>query len=162
MQALILTPAANEQPTSSFATLDTRNVHPILAFTQGGNLCTVFSDFLPASYGGNGLTNTIVWAAVPTTGNVTWSVAYEALAAEALAPGSQDIDSDGFASAVSSSATAVPGTSGQLAYTDIATTSGAQMDSLAAGQAFRIKLCRTDNDAGGDAQALRLVITETP
>jgi len=54
---------------------------------------------------------------------------------------------------------------GEPAYDTIAFTNGAQMDSLAAGESFRLRIYRDanngDDDMAGDAQLLRIEIQET-
>ena len=81
-------------------------------------------------------------------------------------PAHTDIDADSFAADQGGSITA-NGTSGISSNTDIAFTSGAQMDSLAAGEPFRLRVTRdgdgttgTDN-ATGDAQLWLIEMRET-
>jgi hypothetical protein len=159
----VFTPHANMPPSSGFATIDTRNGHLVLDFDPTSDESAIFGGVLPRNYGGGGITVRLYWSATSaTSGSVRWDAAIERLADEA-----QDTDSDGFASAQSATATA-PSTSGQLQYTDIAFTDGAQMDSLAAGEAFRLKVTRDadasgggTDDAAGDAELHRVEIRET-
>jgi hypothetical protein len=154
-------PADNEPPTASFATLDTRNSHPVLDFDASADEHAVFTGVLPRHYAGGGITVTLYWgASSATTGNVIWNTAVERLEDEGT-----DTDADSFATANASSAVACPSTSGAIQYTTIAHTSGAQMDSLAAGEMFRIKVTR-DADNGsdtmtGDAELFAVEIKET-
>lgn len=152
----------NEPPTSNYATIDTRNSQPCLDFDAGTDETAVFSGVLPRHYAGGGITVALLWAASSaTSGTVRWDVSIERQADEA-----QDLDSDGFASAQSAGGTA-PATSGMLQYTDIAFTDGAQMDSLAAGERFRIKVTRDadgsggTDDATGDAELFAVEVRET-
>ncbi len=153
-------PLANEPPTSNFATLDTRNSHPCLDFDAGTDESAIFTGVLPRHYSGGGITVSLRWAASSaTSGNVVWNTAIERIDDEGL-----DIDADSFATANAATA-AAPATSGMAQYTDVAHTSGAQMDSLAAGESFRLKVTR-DADNGsdtmtGDAELLGVEIRET-
>lgn len=153
---------ANEPPTSNYATLDTRNAQPCLDFDASTDESAIFSGVLPRHYSGGGLTVALLWAATSaTSGTCRWSVAFERQADEA-----QDLDSDGFATANTAGATA-PGTSGALQYTEIAFTDGAQIDSLAIGERFRIKVIRDadgtsgTDDMTGDAELFAVEIRET-
>lgn len=155
-----LLPLANEAPASTFATFDLRNGHPVLDFDAGTDESAVWTSVLPRHYGGGGLTVTIYWSATSaTTGNVIWNVQIERIDDEGL-----DIDADSFASAQAVTA-AAPGTTGMVQYSTLTFTSGAQMDSLAAGELFRLKLTR-DADNGSDtmtsdAEAIAIEIRET-
>lgn len=143
----ILTPAANEPPSSNYATLDTRNGHLVLDFDAATDESAIFTTVLPRHYAGGGITVYIHWAATSaTSGDVIWGVQFER-----IGEGQQDIDSDGFASAQTVTATA-PGTSGNVDIASVAFTDGAQIDSIAVGEAFRLKVYR-DADAGGDTMS---------
>jgi hypothetical protein len=74
----------------------------------------------------------------------------------------QDIDSDGFASAQTITAMTVPGT-GVPATTSVAITNGANIDSIAGGDEFRMRVTRdTANDTlANTAQLLGVELTET-
>lgn len=156
----VFTALSNMPPAASFATLDTRNAHPVLDFDAAADENAIFGAILPRAYGGGGLTVTIVWSATSaTSGNVIWNAAIERLDT------ATDTDADSFATAQAASAAATSGTSGNLTYTTITFTSGAQMDSLAAGEAFRLKVTR-DADNGsdtmtGDAELHRVEVKET-
>lgn len=156
---LTFTPLANQPPASSYATFDTRNNHVVLDFDASADEAAIFGDVLPRHYAGGGITVTIVWmATTATSGNVVWSVAIERMDT------ATDLDADSFATANTATA-AAPATSGAPAYTTIAFTSGAQMDSLAVGEAFRIKVSRTGSSGSdtmtGDAELLRVELKET-
>jgi hypothetical protein len=152
------TPLQNEPPASVPATLAFRNLHPILEFSNTtGQDVAIFSDVLPRNYGGNGITVYIHWCAVPTTGTVGWLIGIERIGT------ALDIDADSFAANQTATATTVSGTSGTVIITSAAFTHGAQMDSLAVGEAFRLKLTRDigNDDAAGLAQVLAVEIKET-
>lgn len=156
----IFTPLSNEPPSSAFATLDTRNSIPVLDFDDTTDEEAVFGGVLPQNYAGGGLTFKIYFMATSaTTGNGVWQAAIERM--------NTDEDSDSFAAFQGSGQVAVNGTSGIVSIGTITMTSGAQMDSLAAGESFRLKIRRdADNtsatdDATGDLELLRVEIRET-
>jgi hypothetical protein len=93
-----------------------------------------------------------------TSGDIDWDIAWERIGEAVL-----DIDADSFATVQSVDATTVPATSGNVDIVSIAFTNGAQMDSVAVGEAFRIKVTRdAPNDtATGDAELLRVEVKET-
>lgn len=157
---IVFGPLSNEPPASAYATLDTRNAHPVLDFDAATDEEAVFTGVLPRNYGGGGLTVDLIWAASSaTSGNVVWDAAIERIGAA-----QQDIDSDGFA-AVQSATGAANATSGNTTVTSITFTSGAQMDNLAAGELFRLKVRRDANNVSdtmvGDAELLGVEIRET-
>lgn len=148
-------PADNEPPTVSYATPDVRNGHPVLDFDAGATEYAIFTGSLPVDYAGNGLTVTAFWAATSaTTGDVVWTAEIDRLNVSAL-----DMDSDSFASAQTTTTTTAAN-SGQLVATAFTFTSGAAMDSAAAGEVYRLRIART-GAAGGDTMTgdaeLRLV-----
>ena len=154
------TPQANMPPSSNYATLDTRNSHLVLDFDASTNESAVFGGVLPRHYAGGGITATFVWmASTATSGVCVWNGAIERHQAS-----TDDLDSDSFAAAQAASGTA-PGTSGQVLYTAITFSSGANMDSLAAGESFRLKVTRdaanVSDTMTGDAELLRIELRET-
>lgn len=156
---LIFTPFHNEPPTANYATLDTRNQHPVLDFDAATNEDAVFSGVMPRHYSGGGVTVYIHYAmSTATAGDIDWDAAFERIGDQ-----QQDIDSDGFAAAQSVDNTTVPGTSGLVDIVSIPFTDGAQMDSIAVGEGFRVKLTRdaVSDTAAGDAELLFVEIKET-
>lgn len=159
---LIFTPQHNEPPSSSYATPDTRNGHLVLDFDAAADESAIFKGILPRNYAGGGVTVTLHWGATSaTSGTCRWATAFERVGA-----GGQDIDSDSFASANSTGGTA-DGTSGKLTATSIAHASGGEMDSLAAGETFRLKVTRDadgtsgTDDMAGDAELWAVEIRES-
>lgn len=149
----------NEPPSSNFATFDTRNNHPVLDFDASTNEDAIFSGIMPRNYGGGGVTVYIHYSmSSATTNTVDWDVAFERVGDQ-----QQDVDSDGFATAQSVDNTTVPGTSGFVDIVNVAFTNGAQMDSIAVGEKFRIKITRdaVSDDAAGDAELHCIEIKET-
>lgn len=156
---LIFTPLAAEPPASFAATPDVRNQHPVLDFDDTTQETALFTGVLPRHYAGGGLTVRVHWAATSaTSGTVGWDVAVER-----IGDGQQDLDADGFASAKTIAATDVPATSGLVKITSADLASGDEMDNLAAGEAFRLRLRRdvAADSAAGDAELLALEIEES-
>ncbi len=157
---LVFTALSGQPPASNYATLDTRNTHLILDFDATTDETIYFGGVLPRNYGGNGVTVRICWMASTATSNdCVWAADWEAHPDDTF-----DLDGDGFAGPQTVTATA-PSASGEVSYDDIAFTDGAQMDSLAAGESFRLKVYRdadngSDNMAG-DAELLRVEVRET-
>jgi hypothetical protein len=84
-----------------------------------------------------------------TTGDVDLDIALERIGDQ-----QQDIDADGFAAANSVDNTVVPGTSGNIDVVTITFTDGVDMDSIAAGELFRLKMTRdaVSDTAAGDLE----------
>ena len=153
-------PYNNEPPTANYATLDTRNLHPILDFDKDTDESAVFSAVMPRHYDGSGITAYIHWSADGVTVNeVVWDIAFER-----IGDGQLDIDGDSFA-AVQSVTDTAPGTDGFVTIANIPFTDGAQMDSVAVGELFRIKITRDadtgDDDLDADAQLHAIELKET-
>jgi hypothetical protein len=145
-------------PAASPAQASSRNGHPLLAFdaTVAENIDLIGS--MPVGYVGGSILFNIDWvAATATTGAVVWSAAFERLGA-----GLQDIDADGFATAVQAAATTANATSGVVARTVITLTQ-AQADAVVALDAVRIRVSRVAADGGdtmvGDAQVVAMTAT---
>jgi len=165
----IWTPHSNEAPITDGAYFDQRNGHLVLAFVGpvalerdqiqplAGATSThaIFPGLLPRNYGGGGVTLRICWVSIATTGTVKWNAQIDKIG---------NVDTDSFAAAQTVTTTA-PGTTGALQYTEIVFTHGAQMDSLATGESFRLKITRDAADAGdnmiGAAQLTRAELRET-
>jgi hypothetical protein len=145
-------------PASNPATFNTRNATPVLEFDTTTQESAIFLGVLQTSYTGGGLAVYVHWAAATaTSGTIGWDVAFER-----IGDGSQDLDSDGFATAQTITATTVPGTSGHVDITNVLCTDGANIDSLAAGEAFRLRVRRdvSNDTAAGDAQLIAVAVVE--
>ena len=156
---LVFAAQDNEPPTSNYATIDTRNNHLVLDFDAGTNESAVFSGVMPQHYDGGGVTVYLHYAmSTATSGDVDWDVAFERIGDQQL-----DIDADSFEAVNSVDDTTVPGTSGNVDVVSVAFTDGADMDSVAAGEAFRLKVTRdaASDTASGDAELLKVEIRET-
>lgn len=144
-------------PSSAFAGWTRRNNHIVAAFDAGTDESLDFRGVLPQHYAGGGLTIYVHWiAASATSGNCVWNAAIERL--------NTDMDSDSFATAQAATG-AANGTSGIITTTSITMSSGANMDNLAAGEAFRLRIT-LDADNGsdtmtGDAQLVCVEVRES-
>jgi len=158
----VFTALNNEPPASNFATLDTRNSIPVLDFDPDTDESAEFGGFMPRNYAGGGITVTIGWMATDTTvtpHSVVWDAAFKSVSDDA-----DDLDSKSFAAA-NSVTDQEASASGEVAYAEITFTDGADMDSVAAGEYFRLRITR-DADNGsdsltGDAELLFIEIKET-
>lgn len=151
MAPLRFFPLDNEPPSSNYATLDTRNNHPVLDFDDTTGESAIFTGILPLSYNGSGLTVEVAYSMTSaTSGTCGWTFDLER-----VGDSQQDTDSDGFTgSPITITAGTVPGTSGFVTVLSANVANGATMDSIAAGEQFRIKVTRdVANDNGsGDAE----------
>ena len=100
-------------------------------------------------------------ATTATTGTISLDVAFKSVTDDA-----DDLDSKAFAAANNANPTTASAT-GEVDYTTITFTDGADMDSVAAGEYFRLQVLRdangttsTDN-LSGDMEFLFLEIKET-
>lgn len=152
-------PRDNEPPSSNAATPGLRNGHPTLLFDTTTSEAAIFTLLLPRNYGGGGITVYITASMVSaTSGTLGWTIEIERIGAA-----QQDLDSDGFASAQTITAATVDGTSGNTITLNVAISNGANMDSVAAGEWFRLRLKRdtTNDSATGDAEFIGGEIKES-
>lgn len=157
------TPLDNEPPSANYATLDTRNSHVVLDFDAGTDESAVFTGVMPRHYASGGVTLTLgIMFSSATTGAAMFRAQFER-----NHNNGDDLDSDSFAASQAVSVSA-NGTSGKLTYATIAFTDGAQMDSIAVGEAYRLKIYRDadasesgTDDATGDAELLFAELKET-
>ena len=148
------TPLDAQPPASNFATLDTRNSIAVLEFDGGStDEATTFVGIMPeAASLGSGLKVRIHWMAdTATSGDVRWGVAFERM--------NTDLTSDSFDTVAEGNGTA-NGTSGIPTVTEITITT---IDSIVAGDAYRLKVYReasdTTNDTmSGDAQLIAVEV----
>ena len=142
----------NNPPATDFATIDQRNSVACLDFSDTATESAVFVGIMPeAASLGSGLIVRLHWMGTATTGNVRWSVAFER--------GNTDLDADSFDTATAATAT-TNGTSGIVTVTAITCTS---IDSIAAGDLFRLRVQRLGADAAdtmAGAKGCELVAVE--
>jgi hypothetical protein len=134
------TPSDNQPPASAFATIDTRNSILVLEFDAATQESAAFIGVVPEGATiTSGLTVRLWWMAdTATTGNVRWGVSFERTGT--------DNDSDSF-DTVTEATGAANGTSGIETLTSITATA---IDSLAAGDRFRLRVARIAADATND------------
>jgi hypothetical protein len=146
------TPRENQPPATAFATLDTRNSIAVLDFNDTTVQNAVFLDIIPQfAILTSGLKIRLIWtAATATTGDCVWQVALERM--------TTDIDADSFDTAASATAT-TSGTSGIPNYTEITLTT---IDSVTAGDGFRLKVTRNATSASdtmtGDSELIAVEV----
>jgi len=149
------TARSNVPPASNYATLDERGGAIVLDFDDATNEEATFVGVMPQNYAGGGLTVHLQWSMTSaTTGDVDWDVKLQR---------QTDLLGDSYAAARSSDDNTVPGTAGNVDTTSIAFTSGAQMDSIGAGDLFRLSVIRdaSSDTATGDAELISVEIRET-
>ena len=156
-----LLPSTYFPTATAYATRDTRNNTPVLDFDDATDESAMWLEVLPVRYAGGGLTVEIVFAATSaTSGDVVWAAQIERVGVEV-----QDLDADGFASAKTKTVT-TSSTSGYTKTASLAFTKGAEMDYVAAGEAFRVKVYRDADNAAdtatGDAELVAVHVKETP
>lgn len=139
---------------------DTNGAHSVRKFDADTVQTWIMKKLLPLNYAGGGLTLRIRFrAATAITGNVDWEASIERNEADVT-----DLDADSFAAA-QSVIDAAPGNLGDFTEAVITFTDGALMDSLAAGENFRLKIERDADDGSdtmlGGAQIVWVVGEET-
>lgn len=147
------TPLMNQPPATNYATADTRNSIAVLDFDATTDESAVFVGIMPEGAAlGSGLKVRLHWMATSaTSGTCRWGVQIERM--------NTDLDADSFDTAATAG-TATNATSGILTVTEITVTT---IDSLAAGEPFRLKVYRDadgtsgTDDMTGDAE---LVVVE--
>jgi hypothetical protein len=137
------TASDNNPPASSFATIDTRNSVLVLDFDDASVESAVFVGQIPEGADlSSGISVRLYWMATSaTTGNVRWRAEFEA--------DGSDLDSDSFDTATEATG-AANGTSGIETMTAFTCTT---IDSLAAGDRFRLKISRVGNDGTNDTMS---------
>ena len=147
------TPLDNQPPAANFATLDTRNSVAVLDFDAATDESAVFVGSIPQGATlTSGIKVIISWSATSaTSGDCVWGTQWEKTTG-------QDIDSDGFDTATTATTT-TNAASGYINTTAITCTS---IDSLAAGDCFRLKVYRNAAAAGdtmtGDVELIAVEI----
>ena len=137
----VYTPLDNQPPAANYATIDTRNSIMVLDFDAATDESAVFVGIMPeAASLGSGLKIRINWMATSaTSGTCRWGVQIERM--------NTDEDSDSFDTAATAGST-TNATSGIITTTEITITT---IDSVAAGDPFRIKVFRdADGTSGTD------------
>ena len=163
----VWTALSNEPPDDAFATLDwiltasadePDDVIPVLDFDPGAtDEYAVFSGVMPNHYSGaTGVTLTIMWSSDATSGTCIWDAAFKSFTDDA-----DDMDSKAYA-AVNSVTATTANAAGEIDYAAITFTDGADMDSVAANEYFRLSINRNEGSmSGNDAELIAVYLTET-
>ena len=156
---LVFAALGAEFPNTGYASLSMSNDHPVLEYSEGLNAISLFRGVIPRNYSGGGITVVVYWKAnTATTGAVVWAGEFENLLGFNIAAGTS------FGTLVTSTATTTNATAGFVNTTTFAFTN-AQIDGLGAGDPFRFRLVRVDNNAAdtltGGAHFLQLEMRET-
>ena len=136
-----------------------RNNHAVLAFDDTAVETALFSTIMPRVYAGGGVTIYLHYSmASAVADTIDWDVAFERIGDQ-----QQDIDNNGFAAVNSVDNTTVPGTAGNVDIVNVTFTDGADMDSVAVGEGFRLMVRRdaVADDATGDGELHFVEIKET-
>lgn len=136
---------------------------PVLDFEDGTATAGEYADFygiMPRTYAGGGLTLYLHWLSAATTGDCVWKAAFRRVADDA-----EDLNTTAHTYDYNSVTATTAGTAGELAYDTITFTDGADMDSLAVGESFILRIFRDSDAAGddlaGDASLFAVEIKET-
>ena len=155
---ITLLPYNNEPPTSLYATFDTRNQHPVLDHDL--TEISVFTSIMPRSYAGGGVTVYLHYAMTSAVANdIRLDTEFERIGDQ-----QQDLDADGFAAPQNTGDITVPGGSGLVDIVSTTHTDGGQMDSVAVGESFRLRVERVavaGTDAAGDLELVAIEIVES-
>ncbi len=153
--------ALGMQPTASGgATRELRNGHPVIEFANAATQSVDIDGLKLTSYSGLGLTFDIEWMAdTATSGNCVWQIEVERHQRDTT-----DLDADSFA-AGNTFTDAVASAAGETVQAQITFTDGADMDSIADGEGFRVRLSRLGGNGSdtmtGAAQVISCSCFET-
>ena len=133
------TPLDNVPQTSGFATLDTRTSGvPVLDFDPTAVEAATFTGLLPeAAVTTNGLKIRLAWTAdtVTNTDAVVWGIQFQRIDT------TTDLDTDAFSNTFTATA-AASGTAGVPVITELTLTGTALLDSVVAGDFYRVRISR--------------------
>ena len=134
---------------------------PIWVYGKDTSLYMDFHCRLAENYDGGGVTVQIIWSAVGvTTNEVRWAAAIRRVGDDI-----EDLDTTAHSYAYNVVDATAPGTIGEVSYDTIAFTSGADMDSLAAGEMFVLRIQRdadaSEDNLDDDVQLHRISMIET-
>jgi len=165
---LILTPLDNVPPATVYATLDTmtgtsspaNESIPVLDFDDTAIEHADFYCVMPRNYGGGGLTLTFYWSAAAATNNGVWAAAFRRVQDDTV-----DLDTTSFSYDFNTTGDLTPASVvGEVAYDTLTFTDGADMDSVAAGDYFILRVKRpapVGTKITGDCSIHAIEIKET-
>ena len=162
-------PQDGEPPATIYATLDTitgtsspAEAIAVLDFDDTTQEYMDFSGILPSNYDGGGITMAVIFsAAEAATDVVAWQAAFRRIADDA-----EDLDTTAHTYDFNEVVATAPSAVGEVAYDNITFTNGADMDSVAANEHFRLRITRdptpsSGTDVTGDASLHAIIVTET-
>jgi hypothetical protein len=127
------------QPSTNFATFDVRNDHPVLDFNDAVSDTVHFEAIMPEEYDGGNINVQIRWlSTAATAGDVRWECSIESL--------STDYDADSFGTAVLVTTT-TNAVAGIVATSSCVHDTAGELDSVAAGMSYRVRIRRIGTDA---------------
>ena len=142
---LTLKPHQSVPTTSNYAELGVRNRHLTINFDDTTNQSRVFDFIMPQHFTGVDVGVILHFsAATATSGYAKVGASFER-----VGDGQQDVDSDSFAS-VNNRTVLVPATSGYVKQFRVRFNTGADMDSVDAGEKCRLKITRLADDSADD------------
>ena len=152
--SLLILSAAHALPASTAAPGIINNAE-VRVFDGGSNETAVFEAILPQSYNGGGIDVIahLAMASGETTGDVDIDVAFAKVTNA----------TDSYGSTQSNDGTAVPGTAQDTFKVTVPNTDGAQIDSIATGDLFRVKVTRdaASDVNNGEMHLLALALRES-
>lgn len=142
---LILTPADNTPPATTYATFDVMvgtsspaESIPVLDFDDTTVEYADFYCVMPRHYTNGGVTLTFYWSAAQATNNGIWSAAFRRVADDA-----EDLNTTAHTYDYNTTNDITPASVvGEVAYDVITFTDGADMDSVTAGDYFILRVKR--------------------
>jgi hypothetical protein len=152
---IVWTAAANEPPGTNWATFDGRNGHLVLDFDDTTQETAIFTGVLPRNYSGGGITATAYAAATSaTTGTLGLGFSIERIGAV------QDLDADSFDTETLATPVTTSGTAGIPVVIAVAI---ANLDSIAVGEPFRLRVRRdvANDTVVGDLELLSVELKES-
>jgi hypothetical protein len=134
---------------------------PVIAFDSGTDENVDFVCIMPRHYGGGGITLTLMWASTQTSNAVVWNAAFRAVPDD-----TEDVNTTAHSYDFNAVTATTASAAGEFDYAAITFTDGADMDSVAAGEMFILRVKR-DADNGsdnmtGDAYLAAIEVRETP
>jgi hypothetical protein len=165
---ITLLPLDNVPPATLYATLDTMvgtstpvEAIPVLDFDDTAAEYADFYCFMPRNYNGGGVTISFVWSAAAATNTAVLRAAFRAVPDD-----TEDLDTTAHTYDYNTSgALTPPSVVGEVAVDTLTFTDGADMDSVAAGSYFVLRVGRLPTDGNdtlaGDLSIHAIEIMET-
>ncbi len=165
---ITLSPLDNVPPATVYATFDTMvgtsspvESVPVLDFDDTTAEYADFYCMLPRNYNGGGVTITFAWSAAATTNTAVWRAAFRRVQDDA-----EDLDTTAQTYDYNTTGALTPASAvGEVAYDTLTFTDGADMDSVAVGEYFILRVGRAPADGNdtlvGDASIHAIEIKET-